>query len=271
MSSEREPQPVPLGLFVAMAAVGVLLLTFFIARSGSAVAFTLALGLATGLGAIAAALWWRGRRRGHPRGNPAGSPPGSSTRPAPSGTSKPSAELGEEGNKPMASEQIVGVLTHLAITKFEAPASAILVVQGRRLVSAGSAGDWAIARRLMMEAETAGMVHPTSGEDEPPAFPLDPSNDWLERFLGLYHQPVPMERWKELSDVPPPLVPLVGLASNAVGVAVPLTYRRRLYGLWILAQRPGQRHYTDAELAIIERLAQEHGQQLGSTLSRRGR
>lgn len=263
MSPKREPPPVPFGAFAAVAAAGMLLLAFFIARSGSVVALVVALGVAAGFSAVAVGLWRRGRARRRTAAEPA--EPRSFER------LQPAVKAQAMPDDSVASDRIVSALTHQAVRNFEAPASAVLVIQGSHLVSAGSAGDWALARQLMGEAESPGVVHSTAGSEEPPVFPLDPRNDWLQRFLGLYHRPIPMERWKELSDAPPPLVPLVGLAASAVGVAVPLTYRRRLYGLWILAQRPGQRHYTDIELASLERLAQEHGQQLGSALTSHGR
>jgi hypothetical protein len=161
-----------------------------------------------------------------------------------------------------------------AVRDLHAPAAAVLVPRGRRLISAGTAGDWGLARRIQQEHDATdaapGMRPPSapdSGNDDPPEFALD---DMLPRLLGLYPRALPFERWHELGDVPPALLPLVALADRGAAVAVALRHRRRLAGLWVLARRPGDQRYTDAELLTLERLAQQAAPALARALPRDG-
>jgi GAF domain-containing protein len=150
---------------------------------------------------------------------------------------------------------------------------AVLVPRGRRLVSAGSAGDWALARRIQREHDAAALppgVQPlnaaaaTGAEAEAPEFPLD---DFLPRLLGLYSRAVPFERWHDLADVPPALLPLVALADRGAAVAVAVRHRRRLAGLCVLARRPANQAYTDAELGTLEHLARQAAPGLAKALT----
>jgi hypothetical protein len=162
-----------------------------------------------------------------------------------------------------------------AVRELHAPAAAVLVPRGRRLVPAASAGDWALARRIQREQDAAAAPPGTSpvsaasatgseNGDEPPEFPLD---DFLPRLLGLYPRAVPFERWHELGDVPPALLPLVALADRGAAVAVTLRHRRRLAGLWVLGRRSGGRTYSDAELGRLERLAQRAAPALAKAMN----
>jgi len=163
-------------------------------------------------------------------------------------------------------------LAQEAVHQMRAPAAAVLVARGRRLVPAGSAGDWALAKRIQLEYDTAdsdptgsAMLQVDAGEGAPPELALD---DFLPRLLGLYPRAVPMERWHELTDAPGALLPLAALADRGAAVAVALRHRRRLAGLWVLARRPGNRAYTDAELGTLERLARQAGPGLAAALER---
>jgi len=162
--------------------------------------------------------------------------------------------------------QVATEIARSAVAQLAAPAASLLVTREGRLRAAGSAGDWRAARREIKDLAGPGLYDAAQDGGEPPEFALDPRNDWLPRLLALYGRPVPMERWRELSDVPAPLLPLVALAASGVGVAVPLTHRRRLAGLWVLAQRAGAKPYSDAELSLLHRLAREAGRPLGEAL-----
>jgi GAF domain-containing protein len=159
------------------------------------------------------------------------------------------------------------------VRQLRAPAAAVLVPRGRRLVAAASAGDWALARRIQREHDAAtappgaqppAAASPHDREAEPPEFPVD---DVMPRLLALYPRAVPFERWHELADVPPALLPLVALADRGAAVAVALRHRQRLAGLWVLARRAGDQAYTDAELGTLERLAQQAGPALAKALA----
>jgi hypothetical protein len=162
---------------------------------------------------------------------------------------------------------IAAEMARTSLHHIDAPAAAVLVPSGGRLVPAGSAGDWAAARREHQELAIPGLYDPAGDDGAPPEFPLDPRHDGLQRLLALYARPVPLERWRDLSDVPEPFLPLVGLAASGAAVALPVTHRRRLAGLWLLAQRGGDNPYTDAELATLLRLGRDAGRDLGEAVS----
>ena len=271
----RRPAPRPLGLspgaLIATAAAGVLLVAFAVGLAGSPVAIAGALLAALVLAAAALAVSRRQRRATRPRRATIKSMTTPPAQPARHGTPEPVAPPLASGG---ATEGVAHDLALEAVRQLHAPAAAVLVPRGRRLVSAASAGDWALARRIQHEHDTAGAppgsrplsAAPAEGtEGAPPEFPLD---DFLPRLLGLYSRAVPFERWHELSDVPPALLPLAALADRGAAVAVALRHRRRLAGLWLLARRPGDQAYSDAELGTLEQMARQAGPALAKTLSR---
>ena len=277
----NRPEPLlPWGTVAAVAAGGALLLAFFVARSGSSVAVVAALAIAAAL-AVAALV---GRRRATPSLEriPGGSPDESTAgvESHPSRPQRPARAVpteqggGEDGGVDGRRETYVRVagvastIARSAAERFAAPAVSVLVASQGRLIAAGSAGDWGAARRGLKNVAGPGLYDPSTDDGSPPEFNLDPRADWLPRLLTLYSQPVPMERWHEVEDVPAPLLPLVGLAASGAGVAVALVHRRRLAGLCVLAQRPDGRQYTDAELASLRQLARESGPSLGQALGR---
>jgi hypothetical protein len=269
-----------------MAAAGVLLLAVFVARSGSLVAVSAALVIA-GVLASAAVIGTRraggaaraARRRLPPPTVPAGDRP----RPAPAkppdaGPARlPAGRAVVAPAPPLLPEPPVGpgtlreVATRIAqhaVDQLGAPASVVLVARQGKLAAAGSAGDWSAARQALKHLATPGLYDAAFDDGAPPEFVLDPRGDTIQRMLvALSAQPVPLERWQELEDVPGPLLPLVGLAAAGAGVAVALAHRRQLAGLWLLAQRPGDRRYSDSELAALRQLALASGPALGEALA----
>lgn len=161
-----------------------------------------------------------------------------------------------------------------ALRRVAAPAVAVLVVQGRRLRAAATAGDWGEARRQQREAaQREGAPSMTAlgtpaEDDAPPEFPLD---DYMPVLLAEYVHAVPVERWRELSDAPPYLLPLAALAAGGAGAAVSLRHRRGLAGLCVLARRATGGRYSDAELASLERFAGECAPVLAAALERGAR
>jgi hypothetical protein len=149
-----------------------------------------------------------------------------------------------------------------AVRRLRAPAASVLIPRGRRLVAAGTAGDWSLAG-AGDDAEA-----PTTTDAEPdgsaPEFPMD---DFLPRFLGLYPRAVPVERWQDLADAPLGLLPLAALADRGAGVAIPLRHRRQLAGLWVLARRSKNQPYSDAELSLMERIARRASPLLADALT----
>jgi len=153
-----------------------------------------------------------------------------------------------------------------------APAASVLVARGRRLVAAGTAGDWALARQLQAETREAppGWPGQPGGAErpddaEPPEFPVD---DTFPALLALYGRAAPVERWIELEDAPPEVLPLAGLADRGAGVVLPLAHARELVGLWVLAKRPKSRTYTDSEILNLERIARQAAPALGAAIAR---
>jgi hypothetical protein len=154
-----------------------------------------------------------------------------------------------------------------------APAAAVLTVQGRRLRAAGTAGDWAEARRLLRGPDEArlpgaslGARGDDSDDDAPPEFPLD---EHMPLVLAQYARAIPMEQWADLADAPPFLLPLAALADRGAGAAVSVRYRRRLAGVLVVARRPDKR-FSASDLAALERLASAAGPTLGAALARSG-
>ena len=259
--------PLPWGTIAAIAAASVLSLAFFHARAGGTVGPVVALLIATAL-AVAAIVLRRGATRNRSRrarampmspppfGAPLSSPP-TSVAPA---NDRPLPQLGD------ATVRVAAEIARSAVSQLSAPAASVLVERAGRLMAAGSARDWGAARRGLKDFAGPGLYDSSQDSGEPPEFPLDPRNDWLPRILALYGRPISMERWKELSDAPSPLLPLAGLAASGVGVAVPLTRGFRLAGLWVIAQRPDAGRYSDAELSTLSRLARDAGRSLAEAL-----
>ena len=271
--------PLPWGTIAAVAAAGVLLLAFFHARAGGTVGPIAALLIAVALAVTALVLRAARARRGRPAGGPGAVP---RAQPPTAGPRSAGPLSVPAGPPPMAApgpppprdapplstavQRLATEIARAALTQLAAPAASVLVERAGRLTAAGSAGDWAAARRGLKDFAGPGLYDPSHDGGEPPEFPLDPRNDWLPRILALYGRPVSMERWQELSDAPGPLLPLAGLAASGVGVAVPLTRGTRLAGLCVVAQRPDAGRYTDAELSALHRLARESGRPLADAL-----
>jgi hypothetical protein len=252
------------------------LLAVFHARAGGSVGVVAALVIAGGLAVAALTLALRGT---HTRDRSGARPvalPSVKDLARPAGLPAPSLPSGAAGTA-LRSEDlppVPGRVAHVAseiarsaVAQLAAPAASLLVTREGRLRAVGTAGDWGAARREIKDLAGAGLYDAAHDGGEPPEFALDPRNDWLPRLLAVYGRPVPMERWHELSDVPAPLLPLAGLAASGVGVAVPVTHRRRLAGLWVLAQRSGAGPYTDAELTLLHRLARDAARPLGEALN----
>ncbi|MBI3970682.1 MAG: hypothetical protein HY332_05285 [Chloroflexi bacterium] len=221
---------VPWGTIASLGAAGALLIAFFVAQPGSAVALTIALLFAVALGTVALVMAVARVRR-----------------------ERITAIV--QHRLPATAEELGSAVAQESLRRLNAPAAAVLVPRGGRLVPAASAGDWALARQRPADA-TANVPATQLDDRAPPEFPLD---DVLPRLLGLYPRAIPVERWRELSDVPVALLPLAALANRGAGVAVTLRHRQRLVGLLVLARRPKGKAYTDAELRYLERLAQQVG------------
>ena len=238
---------------LATAAGGAAIVAFFVVPAGSLVAAVVVI-LATGLLATAALV---------------------------AGSRSPAAVHRRAGARlpattPRAAEEIGRALAKEVTERLEAPAAAVLVPRDNRLVAAGSVGDWALVRRWLArwEAERSsganlppGVVSPSGAADDasPPELPLD---DFLPRLLGIYPRAVPFERWRDLSDAPVALLPLVALADRGAAVAVAVRHRGRLAGLCVIARRPNGKPYTDEELRLLERLASQAGASLAAALRR---
>jgi hypothetical protein len=291
------------GVLAAVAAAGALLLAAFVATTGSVVAVVGALAVAVLLTVISAALLLRARAvsRGTPHRPPLTEAPGRRRGPlppmperarpdlttAPGGASPPrtaegilpatagvrAAEPPEARPAPSAGVAAVArELAQTAVQRTGAPAASVLVARGRRLVAAGTAGDWALARQLQAETREAppGWPGQPGGAErpddaEPPEFPMD---DAFPALLALYGRAAPVERWIELEDAPPEVLPLAGLSDRGAGVVLPLAHARELVGLWVLAKRPKSRTYTDSEILTLERLARQAAPALGAAIAR---
>lgn len=181
------------------------------------------------------------------------------------------------GDVPKNVAAVCRQIAQIGVDQVAAPASSVLIRRGRRLVAGGTAGDWALARRL--QAQTPGdapvwtggsHVNAAAGDagagddGQPPQFPMD---DALAGRLAAYARAIPVERWQELEDAPAEVLPLAGLADGGAGVCVPLGHSRELAGLWVLARRPEQRPYSDAELRTLENAARRAAPALAAALA----
>jgi hypothetical protein len=162
-------------------------------------------------------------------------------------------------------------LAQQAVQRISAPAASVLVRRGDRLVAAGTAGDWALARQLQAETREDEPGWPayasssgSTDDADPPSFPVD---DTFTAALAQFGRPAPLERWQELEDAPPEVLPVAGLSERGVGVAVPIVQGRYLAGLWVLARRPKGRAYSDSELATLDRLSRQIAPRLGAALA----
>jgi hypothetical protein len=291
-----------LGMLAAIGAAGALLLAAFVASSGNLVAARAVLAVAALLIVIAAVLLLRVRAgaRGTagsprpaavspPRRGPLPPRPTALRPPAPPASSDlPPARAVDDRPAPGAGVRAVpapaglgptgaGVaavardLAQQAVQRTSAPAASVLVRRGDRLVAAGTAGDWALARQLQAETREDEPGWPayasTSGsadDADPPSFPVD---DMFAEALASFGRPAPLERWQELEDAPPEVLPVAGLSERGVGVAVPIVQGRILAGLWVLARRPKGRAYTDSELVTLDRLSRQIAPRLGAALA----
>ena len=291
-----------LGMLAAISAAGALLLAAFVASSGNLVAARAVLAVAVVLIVIAAVLLLRVRAgaRGTaesprqaavspPRRGPLPPrPPPSRPQAPPAPGDLPPARAVDERPAPGPGVRAVpapaglgptgaGVaavardLAQQAVQRTSAPAASVLVRRGDRLMAAGTAGDWALARQLQAETREDEPGWPayasTSGsadDADPPSFPVD---DIFAEALASFGRPAPLERWQELEDAPLEVLPVAGLSERGVGVAVPIVQGRALAGLWVLAHRPKGRAYTDAELVTLDRLSRQTAPRLGAALA----
>ncbi|MDQ3700864.1 MAG: hypothetical protein M3442_08090, partial [Chloroflexota bacterium] len=190
---------------------------------------------------------------------------------------RPPAPAAPDGDVPENVAAVCRQIAQIGVDQVAAPASSVLIRRGRRLVAGGTAGDWALARRL--QAQTPGdapvwtggsHVNAAAGDaragddGQPPQFPMD---DALPGRLAAYTRAIPVERWQELEDAPAEVLPLAGLADGGAGVCVPLGHSRELAGLWVLARRPEQRPYSDAELRTLENAARRAAPALAAALA----
>jgi hypothetical protein len=288
------------GVLAAVSAAGALLLAAFVATTGSVVAVVGALVVAGLLIVVSGAILLRARAgaRGAPHRPPLTEAPGRRRGPLPPSVQRvpPAPPVGGAAPRaageslpagagvraaeppPVRPETSPGVaavareLAQTAVQRIGAPAAAVLIARGRRMVAAGTAGDWALARQLLAESreappgwpgQPAGAQH--LDDAEPPEFPID---DTFPQLLALYGRAAPVERWLELEDAPPEVLPLAGLADGGAGVVLPLAYGRELVGLWVLARRPKNRSYSDAELQTLERIARQAAPALGAAIAR---
>ncbi len=268
-----------IGLLIA---AGALLVALFDAPSGSAIAVGAALLVALAGGLLA--LVWR-RHAARPgawrlpvagSSEPAGGPGGQAAGPPPPAPLAAEAAPGEpgDGTEDAAGIEALGpravalarALASEVQQHLSAPAAAVLLATGRRLVAAGSAGDWALARRLQREHDAAAglggsLASPAAGGADtlPPSFTLD---DYLPQALAVYTQPVAIERWREVTDVPPALLPLAALAAEGVGALVAIAHRRRFAGLCVVARRASGRAYVDSDLRTLARLVRNASAEL---------
>jgi len=272
-----------------LVAAGALLVALFDAPAGSMIAVGAALLVTLAGGLLALALWAPARvseRRGvRP---PEWLPPAGSGQPgaAPEGPAQPVGEAPpaqDEGSaEPGTGAEGIATLGPRAVAlaralasevqrQLSAPAAAVLLATGRRLVAAGSAGDWALARRLQREHDAAAglggsLALPGSGpaaDASPPTFALD---DFLPQALAVSTQPVAIERWREVADVPPALLPLAALAAEGVGALVSITHRRRFAGLCVVARRASGRAYADSDLRTLARLVRSASAELAAAV-----
>jgi hypothetical protein len=291
-----------LGMLAAIGAAGALLLAAFVASSGNLVAARAVLAVSALLIVIAAVLLLRVRAAargtaGSPRPAPVSPPRRGPLPPRPTALRPPSppapsdlppARAVDDRPAPGAGVRAVpapaglgptgaGVaavardLAQQAVQRTSAPAASVLVRRGDRLVAAGTAGDWALARQLQAETREDEPGWPayasTSGsadDADPPSFPVD---DIFAEALASFGRPAPLERWQELEDAPLEVLPVAGLSERGVGVAVPIVQGRILAGLWVLARRPKGRAYTDAELVTLDRLSRQIAPRLGAALA----
>lgn len=302
-------QGLPWGTIAAAGAAGALLLVAFVAQSGSSVALVGSSLIAVVLAVVAVVAGLRSRGRQSYRApatwpapgevrakdnsggpyNPLAKPdavfrPSVSVKrddeaatpaqPAPARFDGGGGEVAERTttNLPQGVALLARDLAQTVAQHLFAPAAAVLVPRGRRLVAAGTAGDWALARRMHAAARDGvgglllGMSPGANAEDpDPPEFALDES---LPRLLARQRLALPVERWQELTDVPGGLLPLVALADRGTAIAVPLAYQDQFTGLCVLARRAQGEAYSDSELRLIERLAHEAEPALFAALQR---
>lgn len=146
-----------------------------------------------------------------------------------------------------------------------AMAAAVLVRRGRRLVPLVSSGNWSAAREV--RAGSAPGTFESRGapsETAPPEFPVD---DQLADILASLTKALPFERWQEIEDVPPGLLPLVGLADQGASLGVACTFRRGFLALWVASGRDGLRRYSDRDLVALEVFVRERLSVVGAELA----
>lgn len=144
-------------------------------------------------------------------------------------------------------------------------AAAVLVRRGRRLVPLVSSGNWSAARVVRAGSAPGTFVSRGAPSDAaPPEFPVD---DQLADVLALLSKALPFERWQEIEDVPPGLLPLVGLADQGASLGVACTYRRGFLALWVASGRDGLRRFSDHDLGALEAFVRERVSVVGAELA----
>ena len=146
-----------------------------------------------------------------------------------------------------------------------AMAAAVLVRRGRRLVPLIASGDWLAAREVRAGSAPGTFASRGAPSDAaPPEFPVD---DHLADLLAVLSKALPFERWQEIEDVPPGLLPLVGLADQGASLGVACTHRRGFLALWVASGRDGLRRYSDRDLGAIEAFVRERVSVVGAELA----
>ncbi len=144
-------------------------------------------------------------------------------------------------------------------------AAAVLVRRGRLLVPLVASGDWSAAREVRA-GSAPGTFAPRGAPSDasPPEFPVD---DQLAEILAAVSKALPFERWQEIEDVPPGLLPLVGLADQGASLGVASTHRRGFLALWVASGRDGLRRYSDRDLGALEAFVRERVSVVGADLA----
>ncbi len=146
-----------------------------------------------------------------------------------------------------------------------AMAAAVLVRRGRRLVPFVSSGNWSAAREVRAGSAPGTFASRDAMSDAaPPDFPVD---DQLTDILAILPKALPFERWQEIEDVPPGLLPLVGLADQGASLGVACTFQRGFLALWVASGRDGLRRYSDRDLGALEAFVRERVSVVGAQLA----
>ena len=133
------------------------------------------------------------------------------------------------------------------------------------MCSSDLSGDWSAARGVRAgSAPGTFALRGAPSDASPPEFPVD---DQLAEILAAVSRALPFERWQEIEDVPPGLLPLVGLADQGASVGVASTHHRGFLALWVASGRDGLRRYSDRDLSALEAFVRERMSDVGADLA----